>query len=98
MGANPGPKTMADIVEYCDGWMPIHGRYDILAKLDEVKAAWTAGGRNLDDFRWGVFACPPEQEWIDRYRDAGAEWAAFGLPSNDADDILPRLDKLSALL
>ncbi len=98
MGAAPGPKTMADIIEYCDGWMPIHGRYDVLAKLDEVKKAWVDGGRDLVDFKWGVFAIPPTEEAVASYAEAGADYAAFALPSNDADDILPRLDKLAALL
>ncbi|MEM8924651.1 MAG: TIGR03619 family F420-dependent LLM class oxidoreductase [Actinomycetota bacterium] len=98
MGANPGPKTMAHIIEYCDGWMPIHGRYDIPAKLDDVTKAWADGGRAPGDFRWGVFACPAEREWVDRYREAGAGYIAFALPSNDADDVLPRLDKMANLL
>ena len=98
MGAYPGPKTTADIVEYCDGWMPIHGRADILAQLETVKQAWVDGGRNIDAFKWGVFAMPPDPEVIESYREAGADYAAFGLPPKDADDILPRLDKLAQLL
>jgi len=98
MGAYPGPKTVADIVEYCDGWMPIHGRYDILADLDKVKQAWVDGGRDADDFTWGVFAIPPDPEVIASYREAGADYAAFALPSNGPDDVLPRLDQLAELL
>ena len=98
MGAAPGPKTVADIVEYCDGWMPIHGRYDILEELPAIKDAWAAGGRDPERFSWGVFAVPPDPEVIEAYTGAGADYAAFALPSNDADDILPRLDKLAALL
>ncbi len=98
MGGAPGPKTIADIAEFCDGWMPIHGRYDVLEKLDDVKAGWEKAGRDPGDFQWGVFGLPPDQEWVERYTEAGADYAAFGLPPRDADDVLPRLDKMAGLL
>ncbi len=98
LGAYPGPRSLADLVEFCDGWMPIHGRYDVLGSLDAIKEAWVAGGRDEADFMFGVFGCPPDPEVVDGYREAGAAHIAFGLPPNDADDILPRLDKLAQLL
>ena len=98
MGAAPGPKTIADIVEYCDGWMPIHGRYDVLEQLGQVKKGWEAAGRDLADFRWGVFGIPPKAETIEMYAEAGADYAAFALPSQTADVILPMLDDLAGLL
>ncbi|MGF1596647.1 MAG: LLM class F420-dependent oxidoreductase [Acidimicrobiales bacterium] len=98
MGAAPGPRTLADIVEFCDGWMPIHGRYDILAQLADVTKAWADAGRDPADFRWGVFALPPDAELIEAYAAAGASWGAFGLPSAPADEVLPWLDRLAALL
>ncbi|MEM9611719.1 MAG: LLM class F420-dependent oxidoreductase [Actinomycetota bacterium] len=98
LGGDPGPRTLGDITEFCDGWMPIHGRYDILGRLGEVQEAWAAAGRDPDALRWGVFACPPDEEHVTRYVEAGADHLAFALPSRGADDILPRLDKLAALL
>lgn len=98
MGAAPGPKTIADIVEYCDGWMPIHGRYDITGQLDTIRKEWEEAGRDPAAFRWGVFAIPPKPELIETYAEAGADYAAFGLPSAPADEILPKLDELAGLL
>ena len=34
MGGSGGPVTFKHVVEYCDGWMPIHGRADPLEKID----------------------------------------------------------------
>ena len=34
MGGAGGPVTFRHVVEYCDGWMPIHGRRSIADKLD----------------------------------------------------------------
>lgn len=98
MGAAPGPKSIEAIADYCDGWMPIYGRYDILGKLDEVKAGWEKAGRDPADFKWGIFALPPKPELIEQFTEAGADYAAFGLPPAPADDVLPRLDKMAELL
>ena len=39
MGGAGGPVTFRHIVEYCDGWMPIHGRGNVLEKLPLLRLA-----------------------------------------------------------
>ena len=39
MGGAGGPITFRHVVEYCDGWMPIHGRRNIADKLDDLRRA-----------------------------------------------------------
>ena len=45
LGGNAGPKTAADIAEFCDGWMPIGGRHPLI-KWTEVEQACEAIGRD----------------------------------------------------
>jgi probable F420-dependent oxidoreductase len=45
MGGAGGPVTFRHVAEYCDGWMPIHGRRGVFEKLPELRAAWEAAGR-----------------------------------------------------
>jgi alkanesulfonate monooxygenase SsuD/methylene tetrahydromethanopterin reductase-like flavin-dependent oxidoreductase (luciferase family) len=97
MGGNPGPKTLADMVEFCDGWLPNASGYDTLGKLPEVRAAFEEAGRG-DKFRWGAFGVRGRKEDLERMAEAGAEWAVIGLPPAPADDILPRLDRYAALI
>jgi len=97
MGANPGLRTLAHMVEYCDGWLPNAAGYDTLGKLPEIKAAFEAAGRG-DVFRWGAFGVRGRKEDLERMEEAGAEWAVIGLPPAPADDILPRLDRYAELL
>jgi alkanesulfonate monooxygenase SsuD/methylene tetrahydromethanopterin reductase-like flavin-dependent oxidoreductase (luciferase family) len=97
MGGNPGPKTIAHMAEFCDGWLPNAAGYDTLAKLPEVRAAFEDAGRG-DIFRWGAFGARGRKEDLERYAEAGAEWAVIGLPPAAADDILPRLDRYAELL
>jgi alkanesulfonate monooxygenase SsuD/methylene tetrahydromethanopterin reductase-like flavin-dependent oxidoreductase (luciferase family) len=33
MGAAAGPKRVADMVEFCDGWMPLANRRDIAGQV-----------------------------------------------------------------
>ena len=44
MGGAGGPVTFRHVVEYCDGWMPIHGRRGIADKLDDLRAGRRRGG------------------------------------------------------
>ena len=45
-----------------------------------------------------VFGAPANAESMDRYREAGVDRAILSLPSKDRDEVLPLLDRLSALL
>ena len=51
MGGAGGPVTFRHVVEYCDGWMPIHGRRNIAEKLDELAARRRGGGSRPGDDR-----------------------------------------------
>ena len=37
LGGDAGPKTMRDIVEFCDGWMPIAGRHSFRDKAADLR-------------------------------------------------------------
>ena len=72
MGGAGGPVTFRHVVEYCDGWMPIHGRRSIADKLDDLRAAAADAGRDMDTIELGVFGCPADRAVIDDYADSGS--------------------------
>jgi probable F420-dependent oxidoreductase len=92
MGGAGGPVTFRHIVEYCDGWMPIHGRRNVFERVGELRAAAEAAGRDPDSIELGVFGCPIDAEVVDSYRAAGFTRAVFWLPHAGADRVLPVLD------
>jgi probable F420-dependent oxidoreductase len=98
MGGAGGPLTFRDIVEYCDGWMPIHGRRGVFEKLPELHAAAEAAGRDPASIELGVFGCPPKPEVIASYGDAGFTRCVLGLPPAPADVVLKVLDGYAPLL
>lgn len=92
MGGAGGPITFRHIVEYCDGWMPIHGRRPIDDKLDGLRRAADEAGRDLATIELGVFGCPAEPEVIEHYAELGFSRVVLGLPSSGVDDAQRALD------
>lgn len=97
MGGNAGPITFRHIIEYCDGWMPIHGRKGILDQLGELRRQAADAGRDPASIEFGVFGCPGDPAVIERYREAGATRVVLGLPSADESSVLRVLDAYQGL-
>ena len=98
MGGAGGPITFRHIIEYCDGWMPIHGRRSVLDKLPELHATAEAAGRDPATIELGVFGCPPKLDIIQDYASAGVTRCVLGLPPAGIDVVLPLLDRYAALV
>jgi hypothetical protein len=78
--------------------MPIHGRYDVVAKVGELRETAEAAGRDPDSISLGVFGAPPRASTIERYRDAGFTRAVLGLPQSGESEILGTLDEVAKLV
>ena len=98
MGSAAGPTTFRHIIEYCDGWMPIHARRDILPRVPELLAQSEAAGRDPATIQLGVFGVPPKRETVDSYRDAGFTRAVVGLPDGDERAVAAAMDAAASLL
>lgn len=98
MGGSAGPRTFADIVEFCDGWMPIASRSDIVAKADALRQAAEDAGRDPATLSLGVFFAKPDLETLDAYVAAGVSRTVFQLPAKGADAVLPELERLAPLI
>lgn len=95
LGGAAGPKTMKDIIEYCDGFMPISGRYDFADQINTLKQMAEDAGRDPESFDFGQFGTPPKAEIVDALIEAGCNRIVFTLPPADADTVIPKLDQLS---
>jgi len=98
LGGSAGPKTIQDIVEFCDGWMPISGRYEFVEKIAEVRQAAEDAGRDPDEIEFGQFATPAKPEIIESLVEAGVSRVVLGLPPAPADKVLPVLDGYASVL
>jgi probable F420-dependent oxidoreductase len=94
MGASANKATVADMVEFCDGWMPLVTRMDVVSQVKVVRKAVEKAGRDPDAFEITAYAAKTDQ--IDELEKAGVDAAIFTLPSLGADVTLPRLDMLAS--
>ncbi|MEM7541492.1 MAG: LLM class F420-dependent oxidoreductase [Pseudomonadota bacterium] len=99
MGGAAGPKTAAHIAEFCDGWMPLGGMYNVESGLLEIKEACDKVGRDPASIDLGMFfAMPPEADDIKALPELGFKRAILPLPPEGADTVLPILDQYAAFI
>ena len=96
MGAAAGPKTTADIVEYCDGWLPLATRMDITTEVKRIRQAVEDAGRDPHEFQ--VIAYGAKTDRIEELVDAGVNQVVFSLPPLGEDVVIPKLDSWAAEL
>ncbi|MEL7159010.1 MAG: LLM class F420-dependent oxidoreductase [Actinomycetota bacterium] len=92
LGGAAGPKTMKDIVEFCDGFMPITGRYDIGEQITTLKQMCEDAGRDPESLEFGQFGTPPKAQIVDQLVEAGCNRIVLTLPPAETDKVLPILD------
>lgn len=91
LGAAIGPRTLGDITEFCDGWIPLAGRHDIAGQIDRVRQAVADAGRDADAFE--ISAHGAKVEHLETLEAAGVDRAVFTLPPLGPDICLPKLDE-----
>lgn len=98
MGGAGGPVTFRHVVEYCDGWIPIHGRSDPLENLPLLRSMAADAGRDPDSLDISIYGCPMDAETVDRYREAGVDRVIFWLPAIEEEALVPILERHQDLL
>jgi probable F420-dependent oxidoreductase len=96
-GAFPGGMRRA--LRYGDGWIPLAGRGDddVVAHLPALREQAAAAGRDPAALEVSVYACPPDKDVLQRYRDAGIHRVVLGAPPADRDTVLGILDRIASL-
>jgi probable F420-dependent oxidoreductase len=90
-GGFPGAARRA--LRYGDGWIPIGGRNDDIARqLPHFHEMARRAGRDPADLEVSAFGAAPEAAALERCREAGVARAVLALPSAARDEILPKLD------
>jgi probable F420-dependent oxidoreductase len=101
----PGPKvllgsksarSLARVVEYCDGWMPIGSPEEENELAEGVRALRTLcerAGRPFDSLELALIGLPPAEDTARRLLDAGFSHLIFSLASGKAEQTLSALDR-----
>lgn len=94
-----GPKALARVVDYCDGWFPIARLIDDPASaLKELRRLAEEKGRDPSTLTVTVYGVPPTEAALAPWRKAGAQRAILGLPAERREDVLTVLDRHACLL
>ncbi len=95
LGAGLGPRTLADLVAVCDGWLPL-GMRATAEGLPRLQEAWQAAGRDGDPIVH-VSGARPDADYLRRLADLGVGRASVWLPSSSREEALPALDELAVV-
>jgi len=91
-------KTLARIVEYCDGWFPRgSAEFDPAEAVSRLKAACATAGRDFAGMQITVFRAPADADAMRRYADAGITRVLFDAPDSSRDEVLRLLDQYAEL-
>ena len=98
LGAH-GPKALARVVDYCDGWIPIGVRAgDLLTEFTALRRLAEEKGRDPASISINVYGAPADPEVLAGLRDAGATRAVFGLPPAGPEKVLPLLERYADVM
>ena len=91
--------TLRRVVDWADGWFPRgRGGFDPAEGMARLERIADEAGRAMDTINVSLFGVQPSREALDQAAEAGMTRAILGLPSNDRDDVLRRLDRHAELL
>lgn len=91
MGGAAGPKTIADMVEFCDGWMPLGTRHDLLGNIEKVRQALRDAGRDPGSFDISVYGAPRDEKVLELFAENGVDRVVFTLPAVDEETVLEKM-------
>ena len=94
MGAGAGPKTIAHMVEFCDGWIPL-GRHELGPKVVEVREAVADAGRDPATFQLINYGTRTDARVVDSLLDMGFSEAVFSVESDEPQQVIEKLEEIS---
>jgi alkanesulfonate monooxygenase SsuD/methylene tetrahydromethanopterin reductase-like flavin-dependent oxidoreductase (luciferase family) len=93
LGAH-GRRALERVVDYCDGWIPIGVRAgDLAIEIERLRGMAAEKGRDPHTLSVNLYGAPRDRDALARLRDAGVTRAIFALPAEEADRVLPMLDR-----
>jgi hypothetical protein len=66
--------------------------------MENLTAALEAKGRKVEDLEMGLFGAPPDADQLKGRIEQGFDELVFSIPPDPAEQTLPRLDELAALV
>lgn len=97
IGGGSGSVLFAHIAEYGDGWIPIGGA-GLAEAIPRLRDTVEAAGRDSSALRIVPFGSIPDPAKLEHFESIGVTECVFRVPSAGADEVLPVLDRWTALV
>jgi probable F420-dependent oxidoreductase len=96
IGGAGGPKTYADIIEFCDIWMPISPLAEVFAeKTTILRQMATDAGRDPASIGLSVFKARPDESILTAYAELGVQQALFTINPSPPDQVAEQVGTLA---
>ena len=94
------PYSARRAIRYGDGWLPSapSGKTDLLEEIPRFRQMAAEAGRDPASLPITAWYPPRDGDLMQRYRDIGVERVVFSVPSDPAEQVLPHLDEIEALM
>ena len=89
------PHAARRAIQYGDGWIPLGGRMDLPALVDEFYKMAAEAGRSREELPLTSFGVSLEGDSIAKSAEVGIDRVVISLPSEAADKTLPVLDRIA---
>lgn len=93
-----GPSVLDRVLDYGDGWFPLHGRSEapMAERIADLNSK--AAERGRDPIPVTMFAGPAQLQVVEDYMEAGVARYVFSVPSSGPEQVLPVLDRLAEMI
>lgn len=99
IGGAGGPKTYADIIEFCDVWMPISPRVEVFTeKVGILRQLAEDAGRDPASIGLSVFGARPDDAILTGYAEMGVEQALFTINPDPSDQVRAQVEDLTSFV
>ena len=98
IGAGGGPKTFAWIARHADGWITTPIETDIAGKIERLREAWSAEGRDGDPEVVALMISKPDPDQLAAYAEAGVTECLWSFPDKPADEAIAVAHRLAGKL
>ena len=92
--------SLRRVLSFCDGWLPRGNMAmaDPHKGMEELRTCAEESERDVGSISVSVFRALPEEDYLNKCREAGVTRVLFQVPSKSKDEVMPLLDQYTSLM
>ena len=92
--------SLRRVMSFCDGWLPRGNMAmaDPHKGMEELRICAEESERDVGSISVSVFRALPEEDYLNKCREAGVTRVLFQVPSKSKDEVMPLLDQYTSLM